>query len=176
MGTIALSETDPRMGFWFDSSKKRSFKEKSKAVARVEKFYGVDFDKIKKLSKEGSWHHLDNDRSNGHHLNLFWTTSQEQHNNIHNQLNEMASILIRSGVLGFDFVTKKYFVAKKWLEDHIRDWIAKGEPEWHTTTGHHDFPKDIHDAKSHIKEDIKRSQYTDEHLLLDEANVYDDAS
>lgn len=154
-------ELDNRITFWFDQSKPRVYDDLDKAINRYEEMSGKKYwrsTKQKKgkprarvkANKKGSWHHVDNDRSNGHWMNLFWTEHDQQHSNLHNQLHQAASELIKSGVLGFDWKDKKYFVAWKPLADWLRNWRAKGEPNWHHNEGYRskdrEFLVQMHEA------------------------------
>jgi hypothetical protein len=152
--TVQIDPNTNKMTFWFDVDKKRDNSGKLLAQARVERMTGESFAKIKKKSGNGSWHHLDNDRSNGHHLNLFWTTSEEQHNNLHNQLHEFASVAIKTGILGFDYGTKKYYTADPAVETHIKKWLHAGQPNWHVADNYKELAPELIRKKSPVQGEL----------------------
>jgi hypothetical protein len=130
-------QVDNRVTFWFDQSKKRKYGNLDQAIERYEamsgkKYYGPN--KVK-INKKSSIHHIDADRQNDHPNNMFICENDKQHSNLHNQLQQATTELIKSGVLGFDWNDKKYFVSWKPLAQWIRSWREKGQPNWHCNVG-----------------------------------------
>ena len=76
-------------------------------------------------------HHIDHCRSNGHKDNIFICESTQQHAELHNQTFQFIIECIQSGLLGFDWKNKKYFVAFKPVVDWIQSWRTEGRPMRH---------------------------------------------
>lgn len=116
--------------FWFDQKKKRVETGKKQAVKRWKRFRTEQGKPIGRKHYD-SVHHIDADRSNGDYRNLFVCETAEQHNNLHNQLQQMNSELIKSDAVGFNLDTKKYELKLPILIDHILEWRADGKPNKH---------------------------------------------
>lgn len=145
-------QADNRVTFWFDQGKKRKYGNLDQAIERYEqmsgkKYYGPN--KVK-INKQSSVHHIDCDRSNDAPNNMFICENDKQHNNLHNQLHQANAEMIKSGVIGFDWADKKYFIAFKPLADWLRAWRAQGQPGWHQQQGmlskNKDFLVQMHQA------------------------------
>lgn len=117
--------------FWFDTDKPRVKTEAAveKAMERLNQHQAVQGEKRLKLKDIHSFDHNDGDRSNGSVDNLFACTSQEQHTNIELQRIELFTTLYNMGKIGFDYFSKKYFVACENLKNDIKKWIDEGMPK-----------------------------------------------
>lgn len=156
-------QVDNRVTFYFDTTKPRKNGNLDKSIARYEamsgkKYWHESIKRVKqkkkgkktltvetvvkkKANSKGQWHHVDCDRSNPHPNNMFWCEDAHQHNNLHNQLFQANAEMIKSGVLGFDWSDKKYFVAWKPLADLMRNWRDEGQPNRHCNAN---LLKDLH--------------------------------
>lgn len=148
-------QVDNRVTFQFDHSKKRKYGDLGVAIQRYEQMSGKKY-----LKKNGKTqvHHIDADRSNDHPNNMFICRDQKQHDNLHMQLQQATSELIKSGVVGFDWRDKKYFVSWKPLADWMRKWRDKDQPNWHCNVGllskNKDFLVQMHQALFEPKKEI----------------------
>lgn len=116
--------------FWFDTTKPRcaSKSARQESLKRQNDFRRSRGEKPLRQKDIHSVHHIDQDRSNGDSRNLFNCKSQDQHNNIEMQATEFFSSLFKMGEVGFDYVTKKYFVPAGELATKILDWNTRGRP------------------------------------------------
>ena len=141
-------QVDERVVFKFNSNKKRRYDDEKAVYRRFEEQTGEKV--TKKLLQTAQKHHKDLDRENGHPDNIFLTRNQHEHNELHNQLHQANSEMIKSGVIGFDWRDKKYFIAFKPLADWIRRWRELGNPSWHQDEGrlskNIDFLKQMHES------------------------------
>ena len=122
------SEAHNRSAFWFDQGKPRkaSISAKKEALRRLNEFRLAANDHRLRKSDVDSVHHLNQDRSNGDPENLFVCTSADQHNKIELQATELFTTLFDMGKIGFDYASKKYFVACDYLDKEIKSWLKSG--------------------------------------------------
>lgn len=118
------------MAAWFDVNKPRSAPKRAKQMAlkRMNIHRRLASEKPIRQNQVHSFHHLNLDRSTPDAENLFACVSEEQHNNIELQVNEWFTTLFNMGKIGFDYVTKKYFIADKYLGANIQEWVKQGRP------------------------------------------------
>lgn len=142
MPIITINNADSpaygKLAAWFNTSKQRSGSKKSRdaALKRLNEYRIKNGEKPLKRSQIHSFHHLSKDRSAGKPENLFGCTSADQHHNIELQGTEIFTTLFNMGKIGFDYVTKKYFIACKKLEDDVKEWIRLGTPKNWIILGH----------------------------------------
>lgn len=141
-------QADNRVTFNFNSQKIRKY---DNVQAVYDRFTAMTGEPVtKELLKTAQKHHKDLDRENGHPDNIFLTRNQQEHNNLHNQLHQANSEMIKSGVIGFDWADKKYFISFKPLADWLRAWRNQGQPNWHHDVGllskNKDFLVQMHQA------------------------------
>ena len=119
-----------KTAFWFDTKKPRHAPggEKKKSLDRLNLHRVLNGEKRLKPSDIQSYEHLSADRSIPDSLQLFACTSQEQHTNIELQKIELFSTLFKMGKIGFDYCSKKFFVACEALEKDIKHWQSQGSP------------------------------------------------
>lgn len=144
---------DNRVTFWFDQSKPRKYGNLDKAIERYEEMSGKKYYKPNgktKRNPKSQIHHISLDRSDDSTNNMFITEDQQQHNGLHLQLQQANTEMIKSGVIGFDWADKKYFIAFKPLADWLRSWRTQGQPDWHQQQGmlskNKDFLVQMHQA------------------------------
>ena len=125
------SHANGKLAFWFDTNKPRRApkKEKNKSHRRLNKFRKANGERPLGKSEIHSYHHLPQDRSVGNYEILFACTDDEQHNRIELQSTELFTTLFNMGKIGFDYQTKKYFVADEELEKDIQSWLEQGQPK-----------------------------------------------
>jgi hypothetical protein len=125
--------------FWYDINQPRRNNGKQEAIDRW-KSWKKEHNEPMQRSKGNprskgdksrefwhSVHHISGERSNGKAENLFICESEKQHENLELQLKQMQIELVNSGIIGFSFGDKKYFVAWKPLADKILEFRNKGE-------------------------------------------------
>lgn len=125
MSLITIKSSNPKAngkpGFWFDPDKpRRSIKGGYKHS--LDRINAVRLAQGKPPLKEKdvhSRHHKDFDRENPDPDNLVVCKSQEQHNRIELQAQEMMSQLVKTKIVDFDFHTLKYFVNWKPLATEL---------------------------------------------------------
>lgn len=125
---------DNAITFWYDTNQPRRNNGKQEALERWKTWkreHGEALSRSKgnPRSKKDkgrefyhSLHHISGERSNGSPENLFICESEKQHENLELQLKQMQIELVNSGIIGFSFDAKKYFVAWKPLADKISEW------------------------------------------------------
>lgn len=116
--------------FWFDADKKRRESGKKQAIKRWKSFR-KEQGKPTGRDHYDSVHHIDCDRSNPDYRNLFVCETAQQHNNLHNQLQQMNSEMIKSDAVRFNLYTKKYELKSPALVEHILNWRKEGKPNRH---------------------------------------------
>lgn len=144
-----ITINDPRslahnkLSFWFDTAKPRSASKcaKRKALKRQNKFRKEIG--LKELSYKDihSFDHINKNRAQGDSRNLFAYRSQDQHKNIELQPIELFTTLFNMGKIGFDYVTKKYFIACNQLETDIKTWLNQGTPNLWQIFEHKNYGK-----------------------------------
>jgi len=105
--------TVDKLSFHFDFDKPRRESGRHEAIKRYAKYKGISPNKVKNVHL----HHLDLDRSNEHPANLFVCDTQKQHQNLHGQLQAMNSLMIKNGLVKFDWGGKYYYVAEPALRE-----------------------------------------------------------
>lgn len=117
-----------RTAFWFDTKKPRvaNGTAKAQALARLNMHKLANGEP--KLKKAQSYEHLSADRSIGDTKQLFACTSAEQHTGLELQKIEIFSTLFKMGKIGFDYFSKKFFVACDKLDQDIKAWVQDGSP------------------------------------------------
>lgn len=122
------SQANGQSAFWFDKEKPRraSKDAKKQALRRLNQYMAMSNEGKVRRNQVDSVHHLNQDRSNGHPDNLFVCTDADQHNRIELQSTELFTTLFDMGKVGFDYASKKYFIACKWLDQEIKEWVDKG--------------------------------------------------
>lgn len=128
-----------RLAAWFDTNKPRTAPKKSKnfALKRLNESHKAEGKPRVRRTQVDSYHHLNLDRATPDPENLFACTSSEQHNGIELQHNEWFTQLFNHGTFGFDYKTKKYFLADENLEGKLREWDSKGAPKQWDIRGIH---------------------------------------
>jgi hypothetical protein len=123
--------------FWYNTNQPRNNQGKKEALERWKKWKinnGGQFVKSKGNPKSKkrtdrsfyhSLHHISGERSNGKAENLFVCETGDQHEKLEMQLKQLQIELVNSGIIGFAFDAKKYFVAWKPLADKILQWRNK---------------------------------------------------
>jgi len=127
-----------KLAAWFNTNKKRlgTKKNRDAALNRLNYYRILHGERPLKRAEIHSFHHLSKDRASGSPENLFGCTSAEQHHNIELQGVELFTTLFNMGKIGFDYVTKKYFIACDELEKQIKDWLSIGAPKNWIILGH----------------------------------------
>lgn len=125
--------------FWYNINQPRRNDGKRQALERWKSFKKENNEPLhrtkgnprskKDKSREfyHSLHHISGERSNGKAENLFVCESEKQHENLELQLKQLQIELVNSGIIGFSFNAKKYFVAWKPLADKIQQWRGNNE-------------------------------------------------
>lgn len=134
-----FSSVRGKFAAWFDTSKPRSAPKKAKQMSlkRLNDVRRARGERGLRQKSIDSYHHINKNRAEAHPDNFFACKSQVQHDNLELQANEWFTKLFDMGVLGFDYHSKKYFLADKDLEGKVRDWVEKGEPlQWDIRTLH----------------------------------------
>ena len=128
-----------RLAAWFDTNKPRLAPKSSKQLSlkRQNDHRREVGEKPIRENQIDSYHHLNLDRATSEAENLFGCKSQEQHTHIELQVNEWFTQLFNMGKFGFDYLTKKYFLADERLENEVRDWIDSGSPKQWDIRGLH---------------------------------------
>jgi hypothetical protein len=120
--------------FWFNTNKPRKAQGRTEALERWRNWHKELSKPIlpqkgnprsKKDRSREHWHsvhHIDSDRSNGVAKNLFVCESDKQHDNLELQLKQSVTELVQSDTIGFDYGSKKYFIAWPPLADRLRQW------------------------------------------------------
>lgn len=128
-----------RLAAWFDTDKPRKAPkaEKQLSLKRQNDHRREVGEKPIRQSGIDSYHHLNGDRATPDAENLFGCKSSEQHNHIELQMQEWFTQLFNMGKIGFDYFTKKYFLADERLENEVREWIDKGSPKQWDIRGLH---------------------------------------
>ena len=116
------------LSFMYDQSKPRVSTDQNKrtSLLRINEVRKLLHKKPLKRKDIHSHHHLNHDRSCGHPDNFFATTSRDQHNHLDLQSTELFTTMFNMGKIGFDYITKKYFIASKQLEAEIKKWKDEG--------------------------------------------------
>lgn len=122
------SQAYGRTAFYFDQKKPRHVSKagKREALKRLNTFQDANREARTRRSSVDSVHHLNQDRSNGSKDNLFVCTSNDQHTKIELQGIELFTTLFDMGKVGFDYLTKKYFIACDRLDKEIKNWVDNG--------------------------------------------------
>jgi hypothetical protein len=130
---------DHAITFWYDINQPRRNNGKQEAIDRWKNWKKENNEPMQRSkgnprskgdkSREfwHSIHHISGERSNGKSENLFVCESEKQHENLELQLKQMQIELVNSGIVGFSFGDKKYFVSWKPLADKIAEWRNKNE-------------------------------------------------
>lgn len=126
-----FSSANGKLAAWFDTNKARTAPKMSKdfALKRLNEAHQGQGKPRVRRNQIDSYHHLNLDRSCPAPENLFACVSSEQHNNIELQHNEWFTQLFNIGKIGFDYISKKYFIADEKLEKDFREWIEEGSPK-----------------------------------------------
>lgn len=134
-----------KLAFHFDTSKPRvgTKKAKRRSLNRMNLHRAAEEKPPLKPSDIDSYHHLNQDRSCGNYNNLFAAISNQQHNNIELQGIECFTTLFNSGKVGFDYVTKKYFISDEKLAEELKEWQSKGCPKRWDIRCLHQKPKEV---------------------------------
>ncbi|MEB3150312.1 MAG: hypothetical protein VKL60_15030 [Sphaerospermopsis sp.] len=137
------SQAKGRLAAWFNTQKQRhgSKKNRDLALRRMNEDRRQAGKPLLRRKDIHSFHHLNKDRSAGKPENLFGCVTEDQHKNIELQGIELFTTLFDLGKIGFDYVTKKYFIACDWLEQEIREWINRGQPKQWVILGHGETSK-----------------------------------
>lgn len=106
-----------RLYFWYDTHKPRREEGRAEAIARWAHSKGLQRERLQKFH---SIHHIDGDRSNGASYNLFVCETQQQHNNLHLQLQEAMTRMIKFGLVKFDWLKKKYYIDDPYVTSLIK--------------------------------------------------------
>jgi hypothetical protein len=115
---------DGNITFRFNFDKPRRTQGRKLAIKEYKKEYG-----IKRTPPGLHLHHIDLDRSNGEADNLLVCDIPGQHNNVHAQLHEMTTQMIKLGIVGFDRQGKYYFIKDNYLDNFFRTKIKGAKHE-----------------------------------------------
>ena len=100
----------------FDQNKIRSYPSESELLRTNPHLRGMSNKKRKELQR----HHIDIDRSNGRAENLHVVDSKT-HTQLHQQLQEITSQLIKKEIIGYDKKNPHYFIKDKKLLEKFEE-------------------------------------------------------
>ena len=100
----------------FDQNKIRSYPSESELLRTNPHLKGMSNKKRKELQR----HHIDIDRSNGRAENLHVVDSKT-HTQLHQQLQEITSQLIKKEIIGYDKKNPHYFIKDKKLLEKFEE-------------------------------------------------------